>query len=268
MDWHLFFLPLIGGLGIAVVSGPLGCMMAWKRLAFLSDTLSHAALLGITLSVILSLNFWAGLLFLGFLFALGLAFGYDRKELSDSVLVLLSQASLCLSFILMSFSSLSSSHFMGYLVGDILTLNFEDVLLIGLGALGILGFVTYAWKALLAVTAHEDIAAIEGHPLFLLRFLFIAMLAIFLSLALKSMGALLVSSLMIAPPLTVRPFVQSPEGMSISSSFLSIVYVTTGLGFSILADIPTGACISGCALGGYFLSQMLVLFMKKNPSLR
>ena len=51
-----FFRALIAGVGIALVTGPLGCFVIWRRLSFFGDTLAHAALLGVTLSFSFDLN--------------------------------------------------------------------------------------------------------------------------------------------------------------------------------------------------------------------
>ena len=50
------FRALIAGIGIALVTGPLGCFVVWRRLSFFGDTLAHSALLGVLLSVAFDLN--------------------------------------------------------------------------------------------------------------------------------------------------------------------------------------------------------------------
>ena len=51
-----FIRALIAGIGIALVTGPLGCFVVWRRLSYFGDTLSHSALLGVTLAYSLELN--------------------------------------------------------------------------------------------------------------------------------------------------------------------------------------------------------------------
>ena len=51
-----FIRALIAGLGVALVTGPLGCFVIWRRLSFFGDTLSHSALLGVTLAVSFDIN--------------------------------------------------------------------------------------------------------------------------------------------------------------------------------------------------------------------
>ena len=46
----IFMRALVAGIGIAIVTGPLGCLVIWRRLSYFGDTLSHSALLGVTLA--------------------------------------------------------------------------------------------------------------------------------------------------------------------------------------------------------------------------
>ena len=51
-----FIRAILGGIGVAVVAGPLGCFVIWRRLAYFGDTLSHSALLGVALAFLFELN--------------------------------------------------------------------------------------------------------------------------------------------------------------------------------------------------------------------
>ena len=50
-----FIRAVIGGIGVALVAGPVGCFIIWRRLAYFGDTLSHSALLGVAMALLLSL---------------------------------------------------------------------------------------------------------------------------------------------------------------------------------------------------------------------
>ena len=51
-----FIRALVAGLGVAIVTGPLGCFVIWRRLSYFGDTLAHSALLGVTLAYTMELN--------------------------------------------------------------------------------------------------------------------------------------------------------------------------------------------------------------------
>ena len=56
-----FWRALIAGIGVALVAGPLGCFIVWRRMAYFGATLSHSALLGIALGLVLHLNIYIGI---------------------------------------------------------------------------------------------------------------------------------------------------------------------------------------------------------------
>ena len=51
-----FVRALVAGIGIAIVAGPFGCVIVWRRMAFFGDTMAHAALLGVALAFLLDIN--------------------------------------------------------------------------------------------------------------------------------------------------------------------------------------------------------------------
>ena len=51
-----FIRALTAGLGLALVTGPLGCFVIWRRLSFFAGTLAHSALLGVTLAFSFDIN--------------------------------------------------------------------------------------------------------------------------------------------------------------------------------------------------------------------
>ena len=51
-----FIRALIAGIGVAIVAGPLGCLVIWRRLSYFGDTLAHSALLGVTFAYSFELN--------------------------------------------------------------------------------------------------------------------------------------------------------------------------------------------------------------------
>ena len=66
------FYALLAGLGVAVVAGPLGCFVVWRRMAYFGDTLAHSALLGVALGVLLEVNLSITVTAVPWVMALGL----------------------------------------------------------------------------------------------------------------------------------------------------------------------------------------------------
>ena len=154
---------LIAGIGIALVTGPLGCLVIWRRLSYFGDTLSHSALLGVTLAYAFSINISLSVFIISGTVALLLLSLQKRTKLAgDSLLGLLAHSSLAIGLVLIGFLSSIRFDLMGLLFGDILAVTVEDILIIWFGGFIILGILFYIWKSIFAATVNYDLAAAEG----------------------------------------------------------------------------------------------------------
>ena len=89
-----FIRALIVGIGIALIAGPFGCFVVWRRLSYFGETLSHSSLLGVTLGYIFSINISITVFLVSITVAIMLLYLLEKTELpSDSLLGLLSHAS-------------------------------------------------------------------------------------------------------------------------------------------------------------------------------
>ena len=124
------FRALIAGIGIALVTGPLGCFVVWRRLSFFGDTLAHSALLGVILSVSFDINISLSVFVVSSLVALLLLKLQNTTNLaSDSLLGLLSHSSLAIGLVVLGFLSFIRFDIMGVLFGDILSVSVNDLLI-------------------------------------------------------------------------------------------------------------------------------------------
>ena len=95
----------------------------------------------------------------------------------------------------------------------------------GGGALALL-LIIILWRPLLAITVHEELSSgRRGIPVFTVRLLFMLLIAVIIALAMKVVGILLITSLLIIPAATARRFASTPEGMAILASLLGCVAV-------------------------------------------
>ncbi len=122
---------LIGGFGVAVVAGPLGCFIIWRRLAYFGDTLSHSALLGVAIALLLELNITLSVFIVSVLVALMLLLLQKRASLSsDALLGLLAHSVLAIGLVVLAFMTWVRVDLMGFLFGDILAITTVDLALI------------------------------------------------------------------------------------------------------------------------------------------
>ena len=97
-----FIRALIAGIGVALVAGPLGCLVIWRRLSYFGDTLSHSALLGVAFSFVFDLNISFAVFLLSGIVAIFLLDLQRRTSLpGDALLGLLAHASLAIGLVFM-----------------------------------------------------------------------------------------------------------------------------------------------------------------------
>lgn len=235
---------LLAGLGVALVSGPLGAFAVWRRMAYFGDTLAHSALLGVTFGLLLNINLNIAVALGCLLLALLLvALQQNRFLATDTLLGILSHSTLALGLVSVSLFSNNRIDLLAYLFGDILSANAIDVVTIWIISIVVIGLLVLMWRPLLAITVHEELAQVEGVPVTAVRTGLMLLMALVIAIAMKVVGVLLITALLIIPAAASRRLTQTPEQMAIVASLLGCVAVTCGLGASFLWDTPAGPSI-------------------------
>ncbi len=226
------FRALIAGIGIALVTGPLGCFVVWRRLSFFGDTLAHSALLGVLLSVAFDLNISLTIFTVSSLIALLLLRLQKTTNLpSDALLGLLSHSSLAVGLVILGFLSFIRFDIMGVLFGDILSVNVNDLLAIWIGGAIILLVLWFIWKPLIAIS-------------------------------IKMVGLLLITGMLIIPTTMARNLSNNPKQMVILSIIGGLLSVFIGLYTSFEINTSSGPTIVVVALILFILS--LIGIKKRN----
>lgn len=252
-----FVRAVVAGIGVAIVAGPLGCFIVWRRMAYFGDTMSHSALLGVALGFLLDMNVTIGVVVVTTLIALLLISLQQRPWLSaDTLLGILSHASLSLGLVAIGLMSWLRLDLLSYLFGDILAVTTMDILWIyGAGAVVLL-VLARIWRPLLAATVHEDLARAEGVPALKVRLLFMILVALVIALAMKLVGILLITSLLIIPAASARRFARTPEQMAVGASIIGSLAVFAGLHGSLYLDTPSGPSIV-VAAASFFVASLV-----------
>jgi zinc transport system permease protein len=249
---------LIAGCGMALIAGPLGCFVVWRRMAYFGDTLSHAALLGVAAGFALGISPIAGVMITCIAVgALMLGFQSQSRVPTDTLLGILSHAALSFGLIAIGFMDTVRVDLMGYLFGDILAVTTDDIVWIYGGALLVLGVLAAIWRPLFALTVHADLAIAEGIASQRLRIIFMLLIAATVALAMKIVGVLLISALLIIPTAAARRFAKGPETMALSTVILGMVAVAGGLAGSVQWDLPSGPAIVAAATFLFVLSLIV-----------
>ncbi|MER0237269.1 metal ABC transporter permease [Fulvimarina sp. MAC8] len=258
---------LIAGVGVALVAGPLGCFVVWRRLAYFGDTLSHAALLGVAIAFLFEANMTVAVFAVSVLVALSLL-GLRRSGsiASDTLLGLLSHSALAIGLVALSFLGSVRVDLMGYLFGDILAVSQLDILQIWLGGALVLAVLAFIWRPLFAATVSPEIAQAEGHSPGRVDIVFFLLMAGVVAMALKIVGALLVTALLLIPAATARRFAATPELMAGLAALFGAASVIFGLYGSLNFDTPSGPSIVVAALALFLIAQFKLPDLRKTPA--
>jgi zinc transport system permease protein len=253
-----FWRALLGGIGVALLAGPLGCFVVWRRMAYLGDSLAHGALLGVALGLVLSVDLTIGIIASSVaLVALFLLLQRQRRLAGDTLLVILAHGALSLGLVAVSFVEGQRLDLMTYLFGDILSIGRVDLAWIYGGGALILIVTAWLWRPLLALTVHEELARAEGTRAALVSITFMLLIAITVALAMKIVGILLIASLLIIPAAAARRIAHTPEQMAVLASLAGVMAVVGGLFGSLKWDTPSGPSIVVAAIVVFLLSLTL-----------
>ncbi len=226
---------LLAGVIAAIVAAPLGTLVVWQRLAYFGDTLAHSALLGTALGLLLSINPWWMVFATALTVGALLALLQNRPQLSaDSLLGIISHGSLALGLVAISLTHLRVD-LNSYLFGDLLAVTRSDLALMALLGALIIALLWRFWDPLLALTVHAELAAVEGLPVRRLRLLQLLLLALLVAVAMKVVGVLLITALLIIPANVARPWARTPERMAVLAAVAGAIAVIAGLALIVVA---------------------------------
>src|SRR5690606_18788481 len=211
--------------------------------------------LGVTFGILFDLNLNLAIILCCMMLALALVMLQQQRQIAtDTLLGILSHSSLALGIVGISFAPDIRVDLMGYLFGDLLSVSRDDLLWIFGGGILVLSLLAWFWRPLLLMTLHEELAEVEGVPVGLMRLLLMLMISVVIAVAMKIVGVLLITSLLLIPAATVRHLAKTPERMALLASLTGCVAVIGGLTLSYLLDTATGPSIVLCAFALFLLT--------------
>ena len=258
---ELLLPPLFAGLAVALVSGPMGAFVVWRRMAFFGDTLAHGALLGAALGLALDISLYLAVVAvcLGLAGALT-ALQHQQQLASDTLLGIVAHTTLALGVIAISLQEGIQVDLFAYLFGDLLAVGWRDALALWAGAILILLLMLWQWRSLLSITVSEELAQVEGVAVQRTRLLLMLLLALLIAGAIRTVGVLLITSLLVIPAASARRLTHTPAQMAAVASVLGTLSVLAGLAVSWFANTPVGPSIVVAA------SSVFVLTLLRKPA--
>jgi zinc transport system permease protein len=235
---------LLAGLGVALVAGPLGSFVVWRRMAYFGDTLSHSALLGVALGFLLGTDLTLAVVAVCLALAAALAaLQRQRRLAADTLLGIMAHSALSLGLVALAFLETLRVDLMGYLFGDILAVTPGDLAWIYGGGAVALGALLWLWRPLLAITVHEELAQVDGINVGGTRLAFMLLVALVIAVAMKVVGILMITAMLILPAAAARRFAATPEAKAALAALAGVLAVLGGIGASLRWDLPAGPAV-------------------------
>ena len=235
---------LIAGIFMVSIAAPMGCLMVWQRLAFLSDTLGHAAVLGVGIGIGLQLHPMFGVLAVVLLIVLSLSrVNNFNNALSETALAIISHSGLAAGLILLGTLPNRNISLESILFGDLLATSVNDLMMIAITVAVLVFLLLHHWRSFVAVSVSREIAQAEGIEVRKTQFLMYLMIALLVAVMMKVMGVLLIAAALVIPTSSARLVSRSPEQMVLFSAIFGMGSLAGGMTSSFHFDWQTGPAI-------------------------
>ena len=246
---------------IAPLMGILGTMAVNNKMAFFSDALGHSALTGVALGVLFGIeNEIISLIAFGVLMALIITRVKNKGNASsDTVISVFSSTAIALGLLVLSYGG-GFSKYSAYLVGDILSVTPSEILCLLAVLIGVLVLWSFIYNKLLLISINRELAASRGVKTVLYENIFVIVVAVAVMFSIKSVGILLINSLLILPAAAARNVAKNSRSYLYTSVVISLFCGITGLITSFYINTSAGATIV-MALGAVFF--VTYIFKKK-----
>lgn len=234
---------VLAALGTVVATGVLGCFVVWRRMAYFGDAMAHAAVLGVALSLAFSMSIYVGVIITAVCIALIFLQLTGAGQTADAALGVLAHSALALGLVIVSLLSGAKLSLSAYLFGNVLSVGTTDLAIIWGGAFIVVGVLWWQWSHLLTATLSPDLAYAAGIDPRKQELLLTILLALVVAVAIKVVGALLITALLIIPASASRQLARTPEGMAVASIIVGTLAAFAGTQASLMFDTPTGPSI-------------------------
>lgn len=273
---------LIAPLVLAVIAGPVGCLIVWRRMAYFGDAIAHSALLGVALGLFIGFAPNIGVALICAIFAVLLVYLQHRRKLSiDTLLGILAHGALALGLLLVFWSALETGHNTHngsnhsidphtlleiYLLGSLENISMNQNIILIVGASLIAITLKLIWEPLILMTLNIDLARAEGVPTLRLQYIMMGIMTALVVMGLQITGVLFITSLLIMPAAAARQISTTPEKMILWAIIFAFSGVLTGYTASHEAHLPPGPSIVSALTVIFIISLLISVFLRrKNP---
>jgi ABC-type Mn2+/Zn2+ transport system permease subunit len=246
---------LVAAVLVGVVCGVLGFFVVLRRLAFVGIGISHAAVGGVGLGLLLGIDPLLAAAAFAVAVALCIAGLGERTKLSeDAVIGVVLSGALALGLVLLSLRRGARGDLFGYLFGNVLTLSTGELATLALAGATVLLLLALRFRDLLFVAFDAEAARAYGHPVTALNGLLLVLLAVTVVIGVRLVGLLLVQALLVVPAATASLWLDDFRHQLLAAALLGAGSGVLGLALAFTLDLAAGASIALVAVTGFLFS--------------
>jgi zinc transport system permease protein len=235
---------LLASLLASITCGIIGTYIVSRRIVFISGGITHASFGGIGMGYYMGFDPILGAVLFGIFSALGIEFFTRKADLrEDSAIAMLWALGMALGIIFIFLTPGYAPNLMSYLFGNILTVSYTDLIFLTLLTIGIAAFFILFYRMILFISFDEEYALTNNTPVRLFNMILICLVALTIVLNIRVVGIILVMSLLTIPQAISNLFTRYFHKMIFLSILFGFVGSLSGLIFSYIYDIPSGAAI-------------------------
>lgn len=260
-DREYMQLALIAAVLVGGAAPLVGTFLVQKRLSLMGDGIGHVAFAGVAAGLLTSVwPVWTALV--AALFAsVGIEWFRARGRIGgDLALALFFYSGIAAGVVLIQRAGALNASTLTYLFGSVLTVSRSDAIMLAVLAAVIVGTVAVCWRAMFAVIFDEEAATVAGLPVPLLNFGLAALTAITVVAAMRVVGLLLVSALMVLPVGAAQRVTPSFCGTLALSSAFGVLSAVAGLSLARHAALAPGGTIALVAAATFAISSLIASF--------
>ena len=246
----------VAAVGTALAASVLGCFVVWRRMAYFGDAVAHASILGVALALALEMSVTLGVAAVAVVAALGVHRLEDARQGTDTLLGVLAHGALAIGLVAVALMSGQRIDLESYLFGDVLFVGPRDLWVIWGGAAVVLLVLWRTWQGLLIATLSPDLAVASGVDPRRARLVLTLLLAGIVAVAIKVVGALLITAMLVIPAAAARRAAATPEAMALIAGGIGVLSALGGVAGSVALDTPTGPTIVCAAVLFFALSRL------------
>ncbi|MFJ5786749.1 metal ABC transporter permease [Streptomyces hydrogenans] len=249
---------LLAAVLVGITAPAVGIYLVQRRQALMGDGIGHVAMTGVGLGFLMSANpvWMATLVAVAGAVVMELIRAYGKTR-GDLALALLFYGGMAGGVMLIQVGGGSNANLLSYLFGSLSTVSTEDVTAISVLAAFVILVTVGLRRQLFAVSQDEEFARVTGLPVRLLNLLIAVTAAVTVTVAMRVVGLLLVSALMVVPVAAAQQLSRSFKATFILSVTTGVVVTLAGTVTTYYADVPPGATIVLYAIGVFVLLALL-----------